>query len=155
MRRTYRSARPPFIVAVPAGRPCGPAVVARANAPVRGRLASVCADGQGLGDDLAADDRPRITWVSGGDLESSSVAGSALYPGVATGLRVIDALEIPQEGTDTMASSSKKKTTMAKLNRENAVRERRLRKQAKKDARKQAAAAPPARPSDTPTGEDR
>ncbi len=39
-----------------------------------------------------------------------------------------------------MASSSKKKTTMAKLNRENAVRERRLRKQAKKDARKQAAA---------------
>jgi hypothetical protein len=39
-----------------------------------------------------------------------------------------------------MASSSKKKTTMAKLNRETAVRERRLRKQAKKDARKQAAA---------------
>ena len=38
-----------------------------------------------------------------------------------------------------MASSSKKKTTMAKLNRETAVRERRLRKQAKKDARKQAA----------------
>jgi hypothetical protein len=36
-----------------------------------------------------------------------------------------------------MASSSKKRTTMAKLNRENAVRERRLRKQAKKDARKQ------------------
>ena len=39
-----------------------------------------------------------------------------------------------------MASSSKKKTTMAKINRENAVRERRLRKQARKDARKQAAA---------------
>ena len=38
-----------------------------------------------------------------------------------------------------MASSSKKKTTMAKINRENAVRERRLRKQARKDARKQAA----------------
>lgn len=35
-----------------------------------------------------------------------------------------------------MASSSKKRTTMAKHNRENAVRERRLRKQAKKDARK-------------------
>jgi hypothetical protein len=39
-----------------------------------------------------------------------------------------------------MASSAKKKTTMAKLSRENAVRERRLRKQARKDARKQAAA---------------
>jgi hypothetical protein len=50
-----------------------------------------------------------------------------------------------------MASNSKKKTTMAKLNRENAVRERRLRKQAKKDARKQAAAAgPPSEPGDTP-----
>jgi hypothetical protein len=41
-----------------------------------------------------------------------------------------------------MASSSKRKTTMAKLNRERAVLERRLRKQAKKDARKQAAALP-------------
>jgi hypothetical protein len=39
-----------------------------------------------------------------------------------------------------MASSSKKKTTMAKHNRETAVRERRARKQAKKEARKQAAA---------------
>jgi len=38
-----------------------------------------------------------------------------------------------------MASSSKKKTTMAKLNREAAVRERRHRKKLKKDARKQAA----------------
>ena len=52
-----------------------------------------------------------------------------------------------------MASSSKKKTTFAKMNRENAVRERRLRKQAKKDARKQAAAQPEAQ-SDTQTGED-
>jgi hypothetical protein len=43
-----------------------------------------------------------------------------------------------------MASSSKKKTTFAKMNRENAVRERRLRKQAKKDARKHAAAQPEA-----------
>jgi hypothetical protein len=49
-----------------------------------------------------------------------------------------------------MASSSKKRTTMAKLNRENAVRERRLRKQAKKDARKQAPAAPPSALSDGP-----
>jgi hypothetical protein len=55
-----------------------------------------------------------------------------------------------------MASSSKKKTTMAKMNRENAVRERRLRKQAKKDARKQAAAAGhPSEPSDAPAGDDR
>lgn len=35
-----------------------------------------------------------------------------------------------------MASSSKKKTTMAKLNREARLRERRVIKQAKKDARK-------------------
>jgi hypothetical protein len=39
-----------------------------------------------------------------------------------------------------MASSGKKKTTMAKLNRERKLRERRIDKQAKKDARKQAAA---------------
>jgi hypothetical protein len=38
-----------------------------------------------------------------------------------------------------MASSSRKKTTMAKLNREAAVRERRQRKKMRKDARKQAA----------------
>jgi hypothetical protein len=42
-----------------------------------------------------------------------------------------------------MASNAKKKTTMKKLNRENAVRERQFRKQAKKDARKRAAAANP------------
>lgn len=40
-----------------------------------------------------------------------------------------------------MASRSKKKTTFAKLNRENKLRERRLAKQARKDARKQDAAA--------------
>jgi hypothetical protein len=39
-----------------------------------------------------------------------------------------------------MASSSKKKTTMKKLNRENAVRERQFLKKAKKNARKLAAA---------------
>jgi hypothetical protein len=38
-----------------------------------------------------------------------------------------------------MASSGKRKTTMAKLNRERKLRERRVDKQAKKDARKQAA----------------
>jgi hypothetical protein len=45
-----------------------------------------------------------------------------------------------------LASNAKKKTTFAKLNRENALRERRLRKEARRDARKQAASeasAPP------------
>jgi len=42
-----------------------------------------------------------------------------------------------------VASSGKKKTTMAKLNRENRVRERRAEKQAKKDARKRAAVEQP------------
>lgn len=41
-----------------------------------------------------------------------------------------------------MASNGKKKTTMAKLTRETKLRERRLDKQAKKDARKRAAAEP-------------
>ena len=54
-----------------------------------------------------------------------------------------------------MASSSKKKTTMAKINRENAVRERRLRKRARKEARKQASADPPATLSDAPSADDR
>jgi hypothetical protein len=39
-----------------------------------------------------------------------------------------------------MASSGKRKTTMAKLNRERRLIERRLEKKAKKDARKRAAA---------------
>jgi hypothetical protein len=39
-----------------------------------------------------------------------------------------------------MASSGNRKTTMAKLNRERKLRERRVEKQAKKDARKQASA---------------
>ena len=38
-----------------------------------------------------------------------------------------------------MGSNGKKKTTMAKLNRESKLRERRQDKQARKDARKQAA----------------
>jgi hypothetical protein len=42
-----------------------------------------------------------------------------------------------------MASSGKRKTTMAKLTRESRLRERRLEKQARKNARKQAAADPP------------
>jgi hypothetical protein len=48
-----------------------------------------------------------------------------------------------------MASKSKKRTTMAKMNREAAVRDRRLRKQARKDARRQAAADEASRPSDS------
>jgi hypothetical protein len=50
-----------------------------------------------------------------------------------------------------MASNGKKKTTMAKMNRENKVRERRVEKAARKDARKQAAlnpVAPSAEPLD-------
>lgn len=42
-----------------------------------------------------------------------------------------------------MASSGKKKTTMAKLMRESRLRERRIDKQARKDARKQASAERP------------
>jgi hypothetical protein len=48
-----------------------------------------------------------------------------------------------------MASSGKKKTTMAKLTRESRLRERRLDKQAKKNARKHAPARHPDRPGDT------
>jgi hypothetical protein len=48
--------------------------------------------------------------------------------------------------TTVMASSSKKKTTMAKLMRESRLRERRLDKQAKKDARKRAPAEDPGLP---------
>jgi hypothetical protein len=46
----------------------------------------------------------------------------------------------PYQGRRDMASSGKKKTTMAKLARENRLRERRRNKQAKKDARKRAPA---------------
>jgi hypothetical protein len=53
-----------------------------------------------------------------------------------------------------MASSGKRKTTMAKLTRESRLRERRLDKQARKDARKQASAHPPGEPSHTLTGND-
>jgi hypothetical protein len=43
-----------------------------------------------------------------------------------------------------MGSNAKKKTTMAKLNREQKLRERRLDKQARKDARLREAAEPSA-----------
>jgi hypothetical protein len=42
-----------------------------------------------------------------------------------------------------MASNAKRKTTMAKLNREAKLREKRADKQARKDARKHAAENPP------------
>ena len=48
-----------------------------------------------------------------------------------------------------MASSGKRKTTMAKMNRERRLLERRQEKQAKKDARKRASAQEPGPPGDT------
>ena len=51
-----------------------------------------------------------------------------------------------------MASTGKRKTTMAKLNRERRLVERRLEKQAKKLARKQASAHRPG-PGETPAGD--
>ncbi len=51
-----------------------------------------------------------------------------------------------------MASTGKKKTTMAKLARESRLRERRQEKQARKLARKEAAAHPPSQPSDLSNG---
>jgi hypothetical protein len=51
-----------------------------------------------------------------------------------------------------MASSGKKKTTMAKLTRESRLRERRMDKQARKDARKHAPAVQPDEAGDTLTG---
>ena len=52
-----------------------------------------------------------------------------------------------------MASNGKKKTTMAKITRENRMRERRADKQARKDARKLAAASEPASSERFPLGE--
>ena len=54
-----------------------------------------------------------------------------------------------------MASSGKTKTTMAKRSRENKLRERRLEKQAKKEARKLAAADQANRDSAAVTEDDR
>jgi hypothetical protein len=52
-----------------------------------------------------------------------------------------------------MASNAKKKTTMAKLQRENKVRERRLLKQARKEARKHEAGRSAAASGDAPADE--
>jgi hypothetical protein len=62
------------------------------------------------------------------------------------------ALATSTKGLAHMASTGKRKTTMAKLARESRLRERRVEKQARKDARKQAAAHPPSQPSDRSTG---
>ena len=64
--------------------------------------------------------------------------------------------ETQQERTGAMASNSKKKTTMAKLTRENAVRERRQLKQARRAARKLEAQTRPddAAPDESPAAED-
>jgi hypothetical protein len=69
-------------------------------------------------------------------------------------LRAIHAPET-HNAEDSMASSGKRKTTMAKLNRERRLLERRLEKQAKRDARKRASAHEPVAPSDRWTGNDR
>lgn len=56
-----------------------------------------------------------------------------------------------------MASSGKKKTTMAKLDRERRMREKRMDKQARKDARKYLAANPvdeTVAATDAPDGDD-
>ena len=54
-----------------------------------------------------------------------------------------------------MASSSKKRTTMAKLNRESALRDKRIRKAARKEARRleggQDEFTPPAEPREPPS----
>jgi hypothetical protein len=67
-------------------------------------------------------------------------------------LHVIDGSS-PQPRRTSMASSGKKKTTMAKLTRESRLRERRLDKQARKDARKRAAAGSPQAPGDAQAGQ--
>ena len=55
-----------------------------------------------------------------------------------------------------MGSGAKRKTTFAKLAREQKLRERRQEKQAKKEARKRAGEVDPAQVRDiTPTGGDR
>ena len=51
-----------------------------------------------------------------------------------------------------MASTGKRKTTMAKLNRERRLLDRRIEKKAKKDARKRAAALNPGGTGDEPIG---
>lgn len=53
-----------------------------------------------------------------------------------------------------MASSTKRRTTMAKLNRERKLQERRMEKQAKKEMRKREAAQPSTGADDPMAGEE-
>jgi hypothetical protein len=66
-------------------------------------------------------------------------------------LLIITARKPAIGGSTHMASTGKKKTTMAKLARDSRLRERRLEKQARKVARREAAAHPPSQPSDPST----
>jgi hypothetical protein len=65
---------------------------------------------------------------------------------------VADRSEFHERGPRDMSSAGKKKTTMAKRERENRLRERRAEKQAKKEARKLASQAPEA-PHETATND--
>jgi hypothetical protein len=53
-----------------------------------------------------------------------------------------------------VASTGKRKTTMAKLDRERRLRERRAEKKLKKDQRRRAAAAEPADRVEAPAGDE-
>jgi hypothetical protein len=68
-------------------------------------------------------------------------------------LRVIDVLKLHETERTDMASSGKRKTTMAKLTRESRLRERRVEKQARKEARKRAALDHPEGPGEVLTGD--
>jgi hypothetical protein len=61
---------------------------------------------------------------------------------------VVAPVEVNDQDGPKMGSNSKKRTTMAKLNRETRLRERRFEKQARKAARKLASADQAAAPGD-------
>lgn len=92
--------------------------------------------------DLAA---PTARWVRAGLVSSG-------WPGPVAVL----AVQPHEEGRTVMASSGKKKTTFAKLAREQKLRERRQEKRAKKNARKRTGELDLAPPNDTePAAADR
>jgi hypothetical protein len=69
-------------------------------------------------------------------------------------VHVVGVREFVETGRPNMASSGKRKTTMAKMNRERRLIERRLDKQARKDARKRASADHASPSDDRPTDND-
>jgi hypothetical protein len=83
-----------------------------------------------------------------------SDGGPVRGPSVFSPVRGIDALETTQLGRTRVVSTGKRKTTMAKLNRERRLQERRLEKKAKKEARKRASADDPGRRGDMLTGDE-